>query len=267
MSRWDNFFDEETAPLENGSINSGMESGKMINVSMENGEVVNGSMESGEVVNDSMESGKMEIGEMVPVKTWQMTDDPKDYVELWTDTARSEIIDLKGFEKMEDIPKDEDTDYKVCGDAEEDGLAWRFDEDMKTAMGHTFGAVYERLNGYEVNFKFDVLEEYISQIHRSCTVIASSIQQQWVNESIARIAYCLSENGCVIALVSDNQWRKITGEKIKPYFDSGIRAVWITGLDGGKVILNDFASKKGRQMTVAKEDFCGLTGELLEVYK
>lgn len=203
-------------------------------------------------------------------------------------TDYSSITDLKQ-ENMDDnsiadmkreIPHKEilRNDSFTCGDIEEDGKMWKYSEGLYEAMRDVFCAVFEKLCGYGIQEVSKSISGSIEQLEKKCEVVWSGIfyedsmrtvedGQEWHPEAAARIESCLSQNGCVIAMVSDEQWRRIKGEEDLPFADSGVRSLHVIGLKGGDVIVNDFADKKGCCFHVPLQQFSGLHGILAEVYK
>ena len=159
-----------------------------------------------------------------------------------------------------------------CGDIKEDGLMWKYSEDLADAMNDTFSAVSEKLYGYEMPEQKGLLSDYVRQLEEKCEVVTSGLcrkeqEIQGNTESIARIEACLSERGCVIAMVSDDQWREYLREPEALLMDSGVRSLWVTGIKGDMVVVNDFANENGRSLCVPREEFCKMHGILMEVYK
>lgn len=164
-----------------------------------------------------------------------------------------------------------------CGDIKADGLMWKYSENLAGAMEEIFSAVSEKLCGSRLAGHMGLTADGIRELARRCEIVqsrmygAQNIRESAVQadqtEPLARIEACLCDHGCVVALVSDAQWRERMGETPCPFADSGVRTLQIIGLREGTVIVNDFASSQGRGLAVDGMEFCSLCGLLLEVYK
>lgn len=201
-------------------------------------------------------------------------------------------VGLDGLEEFEWFPENLDeahTDYesltdlreealhgpedgweRECGDIEEDGLMWKYSEGLVAAADNVFGAVCEKLCGYGLPACGGVISQYAEQLGRHCELVQSSLFH--LNggpypEAVARIQACLSEKGCVVAMIEDGQWRRLTGEPELPFWDSGIRTVQVIGIQGEQIIVSDFANALGSRFQVPIKVFCTLDGILMEVYK
>lgn len=186
------------------------------------------------------------------------------------------IQDLKQMASKDALHEIREPGYE-CGDIEEDGQMWEYREGLAAAMRGVFCAVSEKLCGYGILDGAANISECLEQLSKKCEVVQSGIYQEdcmdtahhgqaWL-EPAARIEACLLENGCVIALVADEQWRGIKGEAQTPFADSGVRGLQVIGLKGQEVIVNDFADENGRCLHVPIQCFCSMHGILAEVYK
>lgn len=162
----------------------------------------------------------------------------------------------------------------ACGDILEDGLMWKHSESLTAAIGDVFSAVSEKLCGCGIPEAYGHISRYLERLGERCELVWSGIycgtdaKTNWLHtETIARIEACLSEQGCVIAMVGDEQWRGLVGEEELPFADSGVRTMQVIGMQGKDLVVNDFANEAGCRLRIPMEDFCGLHGILAEVYK
>lgn len=199
--------------------------------------------------------------------------------------------DMEGLEEFDWFPEDtqgERTDYESLtdlreealrgpedhqeqiGDIEGDGLMWKYTEGLTAAADGVFGAVCEKLCGCGLPVCDGVMSQYAEQLGKRCEVTQSSLSHPddgTYPEAASRIQACLLENGCVVAMVGDGQWRRLTGEPETPFWDSGVRALQVIGIQGEHITVNDFANAAGSRFQVPVETFCSLDGILMEVYK
>lgn len=195
----------------------------------------------------------------------------------WFLSEGTEIsADYDGIPDLKKMPQEEWLERSSLGEIEEDGLMWKYSENLADAMEDVYFAVSQKLCGKGLEGCSGIPGEYMERLGRKCEIVQSGLNltdslgdfgDAKNAEPIARIEVCLSEHGCVIAMVSDEQWRSLSGELQSPFADSGVRTIQVIGLAGGDVIVNDFANDQGKCMHVPKNEFCGLHGMLLEVYK
>lgn len=179
------------------------------------------------------------------------------------------------YESLTDLREEalhgpEDSREREYGDIEENGLMWKYSEGLAAAADNVFGAVCEKLCGCGLPACGGVMSQYAEQLERHCELVQSRLFHMDGGpypEAAARIQACLSEKGCVVAMVEDGQWRYLTGEPELPFWDSGIRAVQVIGIQGEQVIVNDFSNVLGSRFQVPVKAFCALDGILMEVYK
>lgn len=172
--------------------------------------------------------------------------------------------------RLEALRDPEDNWEQICGDIEEDGLMWKYSEGLAGAADGVFGAVSEKLCGCGLPECSGVMSQYAEQLGKRCEIVQSRIFHPdgglWA-EPVVRIQTCLSEHGCVVAMVRDDQWRLLTGEPESPFWDSGVRTIQVIGVQGEHIVVNDFANDQGCRLQVPAEKFCALHGILMEVYK
>lgn len=204
-------------------------------------------------------------------------DDYEGLVDLEALAGREGLAEREVRPEMSEMREGEETvrgetDSPEAYGGQEDGLAWRFEEGLCASMHSAFDSVSEKLCGVRLTERSDYFADYMEQLENGCVVIPSRLGREGRGEgagaeAVARIRGCFAEDGCVLAAVSDSQWRELAGEPEGAFADSGLRTLQVIGLTGQDVIVNDYASPKGKARKVPCQDFCSLCGTLLEVYK
>jgi len=162
----------------------------------------------------------------------------------------------------------EDCAGSVLGDIGEDGLMWNYCENLTDAASGVFKAISEKLCGPGEPECSGLPAYFMERLSRRCEVVQTELPRGTeAGELPARIEACLLERGCAAAMVSDAQWRRLTGEPELPFVDSGVRTLQIIGAKENSIVVNDFAFAYGRSLEVSKGAFCSLYGILVEVYK
>lgn len=181
------------------------------------------------------------------------------------------IVDLKNTAELDDAER-EIRDKFEYGEIEDDMLMWQHTEGLKNTMSAVFGSVYEKLCGMELDIDSRCLFDYTDKLGERAVVVRSGIGGSRNNgyapsAAEARIKACLSENGTLIAVVSNEKWKNMRYREETTFFDDGMRAVQIIGVIGDDIIVNDFNDANGMGVSVPGRRFCELDGILLEVYK
>lgn len=176
-------------------------------------------------------------------------------------------VDYQGLEDLREQAENVDLPEEANALKVEDDGMWRYCESLTGAAAGVFGAIYVKLCGREPAYgELMTPSSYVEQLSGRCEVVRTALSAG-AAKTAARMEACLTENGCVAAMVSDAQWRRLLGEEESPFFDSGIRMLQIVGMDREYLTVRDFAYAQGCSLPVSRNDFCALDGVLLEVYK
>lgn len=196
-----------------------------------------------------------ELPDVKPIETSQ------EGVTFWQISEVNMLVDL------ELLPEDESSwiiSLPHIGDRELDGMMWKYCETQAMAAHQVFSVTTEVLTGEGIEEQ-KPSSRYLADLSRNCTVITSDINS--VGETVSRTVACLSDHGCVIAMVPDSQWRTLMNLEPTGMWDSGIRVIQFTGTGPQGIFINDPMHSTGRQMLLTVPKLERLQGILLEVYK
>lgn len=142
-----------------------------------------------------------------------------------------------------------------------------FSDSLEAGMNQTFSSVYERLCGSGMEQQSVLLSDCLEALNRGCEVIKRELGECTEQEITARIEVCLSENGCVIAAVDNEDWKAWKDMEASLFMDSGIRVIEIAGIVDTCIVANDAADGDKDFVMVPLSDFSAMNGLLLEVLK
>lgn len=205
-------------------------------------------------------SGFMEVRELEKEFDWFLDEaeegaSPEQYAGL---------VDLK--KAAEQAPPFDDTGRpEECQEAVEQIADIK--EGLDGGMNHIFSGVYERLCGYKTDAYYDVVESWIAFLNEKCEVLQSDLKTSSPGETAARIESCLEENGVVILLVDNEDWKRHTGCGTGCFMDSGLRALEVTGKEKDTLIVDDYTDGGKQTRKVLVDCFMDMSGLMLEVLK
>lgn len=141
---------------------------------------------------------------------------------------------------------------------------WHPQDTTAKGAAEAFHAISSLLSGRRLELPEHEGYSFFDLIHalerQHCTVIRSQL-------SMENILSCLLDHGNVLAIVSENLWRKLMSLPPLPVYISGWRVLQIVEAGDIHLVVNDFSSPSGYEISVNGECLCSLPGELLEVYK
>ena len=203
-----------------------------------------------------------EIQEQESEFDWFLNETREDY----SSEQYSDLVDLKKMAEQMLI-------FNDAEDQKEDALETieqtvDIKEGLDGGMNYTFSNVYERLCGYQTDKYYDVADSWISFLNEKCEVIQSSLKASAPGETAARIDVCLRENGAVILLVDNEDWKRYSNcDGTGCFMDSGLRTLEITGKEKDTLIVDDYADGKKQTWKLSLDCFSDMNGLMLEVLK